>query len=756
MAAGAADVQRGIERTLFVELLGGFGDLLIALPAVHALGRAYPRAAHEVLTFAPGAELLAADPYVDRVYAAPVSCARAAVARVLASSHYDVVVSDTCYEGIDRLVERYGAAHTVADLWRSPPAHVRVARRFLELLAADGLIPDEEAAAEDGRVYLTAAERAAGARLRAAGSPLVALVVDSGMAIKRWPGQRFVALGRTLIRTLGAKVLVVGGEREAEAERIASALGADARLWQRGTLRELAAALSHVDLAIGGDTGACRLAAAVGTRTLNLFGPSWHGRYGQPAPHMNLQGLSNCTERHPEDFTEHRCWYMGRCPLAGRRTCLEDLSAAAVAHAAAVLLRTGSAPPPPAGAEPASPTGAAPSSPGGADGDSTAARGRRRVRRALHKLAWRGRASVSRAPDWRRARRLLVVRADNIGDVVMAGPALRALKRALPDAGLTLLASPAGAAAAPLLPWLDATLTWRVLWQDIGGRAADPGEERRLISSLEAGRFDGAVILTSFSQTPHAPAAAAWLAGIPLRAGASKERSTLLTHTAEAGDDGRHQVERNLDLVRALGFPAQDDALELKVPDGARCGAAALLAVHGLGGGQPFVLLTPWTSTAARNYDAGRMVRAAKLVSAAAHLPIVVTAHARDTARAAELVERIGPEAVDLAGETLVTELAALVAGARLVLTNNTSVMHMADALRTPAVVLFAGTDLESQWAPRHTPHRLLRRPTRCSPCYAFACPLDHACLDIEPAEVADAALELLGETDGRRGGPHA
>ncbi len=226
----------------------------------------------------------------------------------------------------------------------------------------------------------------------------------------------------------------------------------------------------------------------------------------------------------------------------------------------------------------------------------------------------------------------------------------------------------------------------------------------------------------------------------------------MLTHAPAVGGDAQHQVDRNLDVVRALGFAADDDALELRVPDGARCGARALLAAHGLAGGQPYLLLNPWTSAAARNYDPQRMRRAAKLVAAAAHLPIVVTAHARDKAQAAEFVERIGPEAVDLAGETSVTELAAIVAGARLVLTNNTSVMHMADAFATPAVVPFAGTDLESQWVPRRTPHRLLRRPTRCSPCYAFRCPVDHACLDIEPVDVADAALELLSATDGEAG----
>lgn len=57
---------------------------------------------------------------------------------------------------------------------------------------------------------------------------------------------------------------------------------------------------------------------------------------------------------------------------------------------------------------------------------------------------------------------------------------------------------------------------------------------------------------------------------------------------------------------------------------------------------------------------------------------------------------------------------------------------------------MFAGTEYESQWRPRHTLSRLLRRPTPCSPCYAFTCPYQLECLDISPEEVVAAGLELL------------
>ena len=100
---------------------------------------------------------------------------------------------------------------------------------------------------------------------------------------------------------------------------------------------------------------------------------------------------------------------------------------------------------------------------------------------------------------WADARRILVMRLDNIGDVVMTSPVLRALKENLPEAHITLMASPGGSKAAPLLPWADETLPWRVLWQDLGRLSFDPAREWELIETLREGAYDAAIILTSFN-----------------------------------------------------------------------------------------------------------------------------------------------------------------------------------------------------------------------------------------------------------------
>jgi ADP-heptose:LPS heptosyltransferase len=345
--------------------------------------------------------------------------------------------------------------------------------------------------------------------------------------------------------------------------------------------------------------------------------------------------------------------------------------------------------------------------------------------------------------EWLAARNILVSRPDNIGDVVMLSPALRAIKAASPDVKITLLAGRSGATAAPLLPWIDDVIEWRTLWQDLGHLAFDPARELELIKLLAERTFDAALIFTSFSQTPHVPGYVCYLAGIPLRAGEGKEfgGASLTTELRGAPDD-LHQVERNLRLVEAVGFPVADRRLEIVIPEAARAAVPRLLADAGLDPSAPFVLFHPGASAQARRYPAERSGEVARLLTERGW-PVLVTAVEREAELVAEIAQQ-APSAVCLVGGTTLPEYAALVERAALVICGNTLPLHLADALNRPVVGLYSGTDYEEQWRPRFTKSRLLRRPTPCHPCYLFACPIDMPCLDIPPSEVVEVVEDLL------------
>ena len=353
--------------------------------------------------------------------------------------------------------------------------------------------------------------------------------------------------------------------------------------------------------------------------------------------------------------------------------------------------------------------------------------------------------------EWTRLERLLVVRMDNMGDIVMLSPALRSIRAAAPRVMITLLASPAGAQAAQLVPDIDEVIAHRASWQELSV-APPPVTELALISRLSEGRFDAAVVFTSFSQDPGPPALACFLAGIPRRAGwAPLFSGAVLTHPVAPPPIEGHQAERNVELVRALGGPAGSTAIELRIPGVAARRAEQLIDEAGLHPGD-YAALLPGASAPARRYPAERFADAARHLWDAARLPTLVIGSERDRAHAERIVSDGGPGTRSVAGVTDVATAAALVQRSTLVLANNSLGLHLADAFRVPVVAAFSGTDLESQWAPRFAPHRLLRRGTACSPCHAIECPFDLGCLDIPGRDLAIAGLELAA---GSTAHPH-
>lgn len=719
-----------IRRILFIELLGGIGDILIALPAIHALGRSHPNAQLTVLTFAPGGELLESDPWINQVVYAPKNQARQAVEQILNGNSFDLIVSDTNYDNITEVIESYkdrsySTPITITNLWRLPPDDERVSDRFLHILFTEKLITSDEIA-DEPTLHLTAVEQTmAQQALGAAYRPLIVLCPDAGMSIKRWATANFVTVGRALQQQYGGTILVpVGADREQAVQIVEAIIQTGAhehsvRLWERSSLRQIASVLAQADLMIAADTGLARIAAALDVPTITLFGPSWYERYGQPAPHINLQGFPRCPERIISNFTQQRCWYSGHCPFEWH-TCLEDISSREVLEAAHALLERN----------------LEPKNQGSNSNQSNSS-----------SLLSYFPAPASNS-SWQSVRNLLVMRLDNIGDVIMTSPTLYTLRENLPTAKITLMASPAGALTAPLLPWVDAVLPWRVLWQDLGRLDFDLNREWRLIETLRSSEFDAVVILTSFSQSCHPAGLVCALAGIPLRLGESKEQDFgTLTHTVEAAPDSIHQVDRNLRLIESVGFSVRDRRLRLQIPSHVHQTIRQLLHLAESDPFPPYILLNPWTSCQSRNYDPDLFAIAARNLSDRTGWTVIVTGVEKDRPRVHPLLTILGNRAIDLVGATSLSELAALVANAKLVLTNNTSTMHIADATETPNIVLFAGTEQECQWRPRYSPSRLLRRSTVCSPCYQFVCPYQLQCLEISPEAVTAAGLALLEQT---------
>ena len=356
------------------------------------------------------------------------------------------------------------------------------------------------------------------------------------------------------------------------------------------------------------------------------------------------------------------------------------------------------------------------------------------------------------------AEKVLCVRLDTLGDVLMTTPAIRALKGS--GAGqrrITLLTSPAGAEVAGLVPEIDEAIVYDAPWMKATAPRRDSQPEYAMAERLRDEGFDAAVIFTVYSQSPLPSAFLCYLAGIPIRLAHCHENPyQLLTHWVPDPEPHtliRHEVRRQLDLVASVGCRASDERLSLRVPEDARSRVLDMLAQLQLDLRRPWVVIHPGASAPSRRYPPESFAQAARLLALEDGCQVVFTGSEQES----ELVESIrgamGAPSHSLAGRLDLAELAALISLAPVLISNNTGPVHVAAALGTPVVDIYALTN--PQHTPWAVPNRVLNHDVPCKYCYKSVCPEGHHnCLRlVTPQAVAQAARELAQATDDQSRG---
>ncbi len=355
------------------------------------------------------------------------------------------------------------------------------------------------------------------------------------------------------------------------------------------------------------------------------------------------------------------------------------------------------------------------------------------------------------SPDgWDEASDILCVRLDALGDVLMCTPALRALRQARAGRRLTLLTSPSGAAAAPFIDELDDVIAYPAPWMK-SSVPHHPLDDAACIAALAARRFDAAVIFTSYSQSALPAAMLCYLAGIPLRLAHCRENPyQLLTDWVADPEPGamlRHEVRRQLDLVASVGCSPAGGPLSFSVRDQDLDRMRLWLADAAIDPQRPWILLHPGASAPSRRYPADKWIAVIRALAARGAGALVLSGGGEELALIEQIRAGCGVAVHSLCGRLDLGQLGAAIRLASVMVSNNTGPAHMAAAIGTPLVDLYALTN------PQHTPwqveHRLLFHDVACRYCYKSVCPQGHHdCLaKIDPLRVADAVCSLLAST---------
>lgn len=310
--------------------------------------------------------------------------------------------------------------------------------------------------------------------------------------------------------------------------------------------------------------------------------------------------------------------------------------------------------------------------------------------------------------NWKNCRNILCIRPDNMGDLLMSGPAIRALRSSF-DARITVLTSTMAAGIARLMPEIDEVIVFDLPWVKT---ASGSNEIEQLITNLRERHFDAAVIFTVFSQSSLPTAMLAYQCGIPKVLSYCRENPYELISNWIPDEEPysliRHQVERDLNLVNSVGARVPDERLRVDIPEHLWPDVQAKLSGLGCDSSKPWIIIHPGVSEYKRQYPAERWIAAGKILLEQGY-QLVLTGTSAEQDFAASICQEIGGKSMNAAGTFTLDELVCLISHSLLLLAVNTGPVHLAAAVGTPVVVLYAQTN------PQHTPwkvsHEVLEFP---------------------------------------------
>jgi hypothetical protein len=287
---------------------------------------------------------------------------------------------------------------------------------------------------------------------------------------------------------------------------------------------------------------------------------------------------------------------------------------------------------------------------------------------------------------------------------------------------------------------VDEVVEWRLPWIDPDPDPVDGSDVAALAGRIAELSPDRALVLTSFHQSPLPTALVLRIAGVPWVGAISVDYPGSLLDLRHAVDDLLPEPERALSLAEAAMYalPDGDDgrlALRRPLPD-----------VRNLVPDEPYVVLHPGTSVPARAWPAERYASVCRMLDGLG-VAVVVTGSPAERVLTAGVTSRT--RAVDLGGRTDLAQLAAVLEGAEGVVVGNTGPAHLAAAVGTPVVSLFAPTVPAARWAPYRVPHLLLGdQHALCRDTRATTCPIrGHPCLSsIAPEAVVEAVSWLMDD----------
>lgn len=340
--------------------------------------------------------------------------------------------------------------------------------------------------------------------------------------------------------------------------------------------------------------------------------------------------------------------------------------------------------------------------------------------------------------------RILILRADGIGDVLNSTPAISALRNAYRAARISVVVRPPGAEILRLNSHID-----EVQIYDVNGAHKDLMGKLRFAKQLRMENYDLAVVLYNSSQSN----LMAYLSRAPYRVGRKSERKgfsfTLTSAVAFRDPKGtKHEIDRNMDVVRLAGAKAGTRELVLSLSDREKAWACDYIRRSEVRSSQPLVGIHPGGTSFDKLWPAENFARVANSLMQEFGAQIILFSGPGEDALARDIEAAMAHAPIPAAGLQL-RQFAALTEKCSLFLCNDSGPMHIAAALQVPTVAIFGSTD-HVRWRPYSDNSIIVRRDMDCWPCSAHKCKREFECTKLLPVSDVWSAVCSMLNIDGK------
>ncbi|MBU2437238.1 MAG: lipopolysaccharide heptosyltransferase II [Candidatus Omnitrophica bacterium] len=344
-----------------------------------------------------------------------------------------------------------------------------------------------------------------------------------------------------------------------------------------------------------------------------------------------------------------------------------------------------------------------------------------------------------KSPVMKEPKRILIVRTDRIGDVVLSTPVIKNLKLNFPNAYLAFMCRPYTKKIVEGNPYLDEVIVYDKYGKDKGIWASI-----KFAFYLRRQNYDWVIILHPTNRVH----LITFLAGIPFRIGWDKKMGFLLSkkipHKKQEGR--KHELEYTLDILRELSIPIVDKTTYFPFKEEAGKKVIKLLSTSGLENGEKFIVIHPSASCPSKRWPSEYFSQVVRLLKEKAGLKIVVVSAAMEREFGEQIIRE--NEVVDLRGKLNISELGFLFKKAALFVSNDSGPVHIAAAVKTPVISIFGRKNMglsPLRWRPLGEKSFYFHKDIGCGKCLAHRCRRGFLCLrEIKPGEVAEKALLLL------------